>query len=140
MVLTRAEATTQGLKKYWDGKPCKNGHDTGRYTSSGVCIGCLNGYRKYTSAADLAAARLARGVVAVRVECHQDDQQAVHDFAAALLTARGVVPTERTANALAALEAPIKAPADVRRFPAPPGCRRDEHGNYVSIESGEIIL
>lgn len=37
---TRDEAADKGLLKYWDGKKCKRGHLSERYTRNGVCIEC----------------------------------------------------------------------------------------------------
>jgi hypothetical protein len=37
----RAEAISQNLKFYCTGKPCKHGHLSDRYTSTGVCVNCL---------------------------------------------------------------------------------------------------
>lgn len=35
------EARASGFKRYFTGKPCKNGHVTERITSSRECVGCL---------------------------------------------------------------------------------------------------
>lgn len=40
-VINRSEAKRQGLKQYFTGDPCKNGHTTYRYTQSGTCAACL---------------------------------------------------------------------------------------------------
>jgi hypothetical protein len=37
---TRNQAADKGLLRYWDGKPCKRGHNSERYTRNGVCIEC----------------------------------------------------------------------------------------------------
>jgi len=39
-VHTRVEARKLGLSKYWTGQPCKHGHASQRYTSSGICCTC----------------------------------------------------------------------------------------------------
>lgn len=39
-MMTRRLALAAGLPTYWNGKPCKHGHDIGRYTSSGACVEC----------------------------------------------------------------------------------------------------
>lgn len=39
-IITRAEAKEQGLKRYFTGKPCRNGHDAEKYTSTGGCVKC----------------------------------------------------------------------------------------------------
>lgn len=41
-LMKRIEAAQLGLKTYNSGKPCNRNHTTDRYTSSGMCIGCLN--------------------------------------------------------------------------------------------------
>jgi hypothetical protein len=38
--MKRREAKAQGLDKYNTGKPCRNGHLSDRYTSSGACLEC----------------------------------------------------------------------------------------------------
>lgn len=38
--ITRAEAKARGLKRYFTGKPCKNGHVDERATNSGHCVAC----------------------------------------------------------------------------------------------------
>lgn len=39
-IITRAEARDRGLRRYFDGKLCKNGHMTERTTINGRCIQC----------------------------------------------------------------------------------------------------
>jgi hypothetical protein len=38
---TRKEAHAAGLKRFYTGKPCHNGHDCERYVSSGGCLDCV---------------------------------------------------------------------------------------------------
>ena len=38
---TKAEAATAGLTKFFTGNPCKRGHVSERYTSTGACAECL---------------------------------------------------------------------------------------------------
>jgi 5-methylcytosine-specific restriction endonuclease McrA len=49
-IITRAEAKARGLKRYFTGKPCRNGHVAERYVSVGNCGACLRAteaeYRK----------------------------------------------------------------------------------------------
>lgn len=40
-ILTKAEATRLGLKKYFTGKPCKQGHIAERYVLKSTCTECL---------------------------------------------------------------------------------------------------
>lgn len=46
---SRSEAKAQGLTQYFTGVPCKNGHLTYRYTSSGACAGCIREHNKPTA-------------------------------------------------------------------------------------------
>lgn len=43
-VISRKEAKAQGLKVYYTGTPCKNGHVSKRYVSSGKCASCRKKY------------------------------------------------------------------------------------------------
>ena len=40
-IVTRKEALSQGLKRYFTGKLCKNRHVSERYTDGGHCIQCM---------------------------------------------------------------------------------------------------
>lgn len=42
MVISRREAAALGYKRFFTGKPCKYGHTSERYTSSGNCVDCVN--------------------------------------------------------------------------------------------------
>lgn len=39
-VVSKAAARSAGAKKYFTGKPCKNGHVSERWVSCGSCVGC----------------------------------------------------------------------------------------------------
>lgn len=39
-MITRAEANARGLKRYFNGNPCKHGHVGERRTSTGLCVEC----------------------------------------------------------------------------------------------------
>lgn len=39
-ILTRKDAKVRGLKRYFSGRPCKNGHIAERWTNSGSCAEC----------------------------------------------------------------------------------------------------
>lgn len=45
-IITRAEAKTLGLKRYFTGKPCRRGHSAERLASNGNCFECLKEGRK----------------------------------------------------------------------------------------------
>lgn len=39
-IITRNEAATCGLKRYYTGKLCKHGHDSERWVHNGHCVEC----------------------------------------------------------------------------------------------------
>lgn len=43
-IITRSQAKSKGLSRYYTGKLCRNGHDSERATIKGNCIAC---YKKY---------------------------------------------------------------------------------------------
>jgi hypothetical protein len=45
-VISRKDAKEQGLKVYYTGKPCKNGHFSERYASSTTCVDCSKAWAK----------------------------------------------------------------------------------------------
>jgi hypothetical protein len=45
-IITRAEAKTRGLKRYFTGKPCKRGHVVERRVSSSGCPECTRIWRE----------------------------------------------------------------------------------------------
>jgi hypothetical protein len=45
-IISRSAAKTQGLKRYFTGKPCSRGHLTERQVSSGWCLSCLKAKSK----------------------------------------------------------------------------------------------
>ena len=46
MIISRSDAIKQGLKHYYTGKPCKHGHHSNRYVSTGGCVSCSSIYLK----------------------------------------------------------------------------------------------
>jgi len=44
-IITRAEARELGLRHYFSGRPCKHGHLTNRFTSTGNCCECYRSDR-----------------------------------------------------------------------------------------------
>lgn len=39
-IITKQQAQAAGLQRYFTGKPCKHGHVSERYTSTGICVEC----------------------------------------------------------------------------------------------------
>lgn len=91
-VITRNDAILRRQTKYYTGKPCRRGHDAQRYVTTGACIKCITGYRKYIPS--IAARRLAPatipGLAPFVVYVHPDDRQVTIDFCNALVIARGL--------------------------------------------------
>lgn len=77
-IMTRAEAHNAGMKKYFTGEPCRNGHTSKRYTSTGGCVQCVANHRK----------QFIAGRKVVRLEVHPDDEKALRDLAESLNIAR----------------------------------------------------
>jgi len=40
-VISREDAYTKGLNRFYTGKPCKQGHIAQRYVSGGACVECM---------------------------------------------------------------------------------------------------
>lgn len=47
-IITRTEAATSGLKRYYTGKSCKHGHDSERWVHNGHCVQCTMETNKQT--------------------------------------------------------------------------------------------
>lgn len=76
-IVKRSEAARAGLKRYYNGTPCRRGHDAERYTSNGMCCKCLQ--------------KPIGAMVRVSFEVHQEDRKEVEAFVAALAYQRGTV-------------------------------------------------
>lgn len=57
--MTRNEAIHNGMKFYFTGYPCINGHVSNRYTSNGKCVECNSEYSKKPCHVEKQAARRA---------------------------------------------------------------------------------
>ena len=90
-VMTQKEAIEKGLRKYWTGKICINGHVKQRYTVSGICIGCNamnSAKRNRKKRAELTARR--GGLKLITFTVHLDDAKAIEAYATTLTTLRGL--------------------------------------------------
>jgi len=82
--MTRREAAEKGLKKYDTGRPCKHGHDSPRYVSTGICCRCNTiNVGRYSK-------KFRSGLEPVTVDVHPDDKAAVEQMAAVLRAGRGL--------------------------------------------------
>ena len=77
-IITRHEARQNGIKTYYTGQPCKNGHDSYRYVQSGTCAACIrqsNGLGSDPTSGIRKEAKAA--MVQIRVRCHDVDREHV---------------------------------------------------------------
>lgn len=80
-IISRKAARDRGLKRFFTGTPCQEGHIAERYTSSGNCIGCTRSF---------GASGLFPGSVMVPARrMHPDDADAFYAWAEACDVARG---------------------------------------------------
>lgn len=96
MRMTRDEAISHGLSRYFTGVPCGNGHISFRYVRGGQCVRCASDRAKAIHKKRqemLKAARegkIADVRVTVRLSVHPADESAVKAFALALNMQRGL--------------------------------------------------
>lgn len=50
-LISRSAAKSAGQKVYWEGHPCHQGHECGRYVSNQACVDCTNDAAKKRQAA-----------------------------------------------------------------------------------------
>lgn len=81
-IMKRRYAADHGYRKYYTGRLCKNGHDSMRYTTTGMCVSC-NAAHNRKSATALNSAR-QRGWVEMTVRVRKENQKTVQDFIDAL--------------------------------------------------------
>lgn len=79
-IMERPAAIKADQKRYFTGRPCRRGHISERYTSSGQCVDCME--------------RPAAGFVKISLECHASDRVALETIAAGMLLAHGRTPAQ----------------------------------------------
>lgn len=85
--ISRQDAARLGRKTYRTGKPCKNGHDSFRYVSTGQCVACMSD--RYAE-----AVRQADKPRSVTYRLRASDVAEVNALVLALFLQRGEVPPE----------------------------------------------
>lgn len=94
-ILSRPEARQRGLKTYFTGKPCKNGHNSYRYTQSGTCAQCVKNANGTMSDPASDARKEAKALlVQVRVRAFDDDRDNIAAAAWALAVMRFPILTQ----------------------------------------------
>lgn len=88
-IINRADAKVRQLSQYFTGFPCKNGHLTYRYTSSGACSGCIRANNNPVHDQSTIERKEAKAqLVQVRLRCHDVDREALAAAAWALVVMR----------------------------------------------------
>lgn len=90
-IKTRKQAAADGDKLYYTGKPCRKGHDSMRYTSTGMCFECCRAYN-HQFRADALRLQNAKAAGAFLHMLHPDDHAAARAYCQALDIARGRTP------------------------------------------------
>lgn len=93
--IDRQDAARLGRKTYRTGKPCRNGHDSFRYVSTGQCVACMAD--RYAQ-----AVRLADKPQNVTYRLRASDVAEVNALVLALYLQRGETPP-----ALPAIDGPV---------------------------------
>lgn len=87
-LISRNDALQQGLKRYYHGRPCKYGHDSQRFVTTGNCVACSAGRSKI-----FAAVKNVEAGKFVYPLAHPGDHAVAWAFCQALDMARGSMPT-----------------------------------------------
>lgn len=88
--MTRDEAIKRGLKHYFTGRPCSNGHTAHRYVRGGQCVQCVSDAASVRHALKKqkvhATVDGAGGdcYVIVNLKVHRDDEEAVIAYVTSL--------------------------------------------------------
>ena len=78
-IVSKEEARERGLKRYFTGKPCKNGHVAERFTTGGGCVECVRASVRRWRKANLEKAREnTRQWIARNPERHRENVRKWH--------------------------------------------------------------
>ena len=84
-IMKRKEAIKAGYKKYWTGKPCCNGHNKQRYSTSGICTGCNSiNSMKHAKRLKKELDKANEGLIPLKLMVHPDHIKAIEGFVAEL--------------------------------------------------------
>lgn len=99
--MNRIDAARNGEKYYNTGLPCKHGHTTLRYTSTGNCVECTKMYSKKLRG-DLATAKNIAFIGKIKLDIcvYREDEQTARDLINAMNTARERIKTEELRQSL----------------------------------------
>jgi len=79
-IMTRGQAEAIGRLKYWTGRPCRRGHWSFRYVSTGMCMRCNREHaREHRVARNQARAARADGLTETRTTRLRVDECAAFD-------------------------------------------------------------
>ena len=91
IIKTRRQAYEAGENKYSTGKPCSKGHESIRYTASGICCQCNAEYAR-SYATKFTKKRIEKVLGYFSYPIHPDDCAAALAYCQALDMARGRTP------------------------------------------------
>ena len=123
-ITTRSEGLALGRKRYYTGKPCKNGHDAQRFVSTGACVACNVARSRLFANNSKTDGRFVYTL-------HPDDHAAALAYCQALVLARGRAPQtpapvvtvgpsdDYIQRAIALTRAALDGPAPEPYLPAP---------------------
>lgn len=88
-IKTRREAANSGEVRYYTGRPCRNGHETFRYTSTGNCSACSKDRaHQFSEQVRTAMQRKQQGLVLIELCIYEQDAERLRNYALALRTSR----------------------------------------------------
>jgi len=128
--VTREQALSRGITRYFNGRPCRRGHTGGRYAASGACVECLR--INQTDYACKLRTRGGPGLVAVTVMVPVLDVAIVKlladELCRPILEARAALITSdieaRRREIIGGPELPGQSAPQPRDIPAEPEARR----------------
>lgn len=92
-IKTRRAAAEAGETKYWTGRPCSKGHESPRYTSTGICCKCnVEATKAYSQRLRKSFNAKLQGHFSYSL--HPDDHAAALAYCQALDLRRGRVPSQ----------------------------------------------
>ena len=130
-VMKRREAAERGLKRYYTGRPCSKGHDSQRFTATGVCIMCAAGYTKEYQSRMRKTVNSARAGI-FTYPLHPEDHAVALAYCQALDLQRGRVPQVPGESSVAPV-GPMVLPEHIARH-------REQLLANFSQPAGEIYL
>lgn len=101
IVEERNEAIAAHRSKYWTGRKCARGHESQRYTKTGVCCKCNSeNAMEYQKRKVNEYKGIDDPMTRVNIEIHRDQEQALRDYAEILNKMSVVEPVKAAASSI----------------------------------------